>query len=108
MFCTEAGVLPVSAVGKLASQRGRLASIWNGIILCKQHTETGRITFHMAAYLREFSQLGSPAWGPEGWRKRRCTVGLWVRDMRSLSNACVCPTAVETLMGGNLHGRGEH
>lgn len=107
MFWANTRVIPVSAVGKLASQRGRLASIWNGIILCERDTETSHNAFHTAAYLREFYLLGSPVWDPEGWRKPHCIVGLWVRDMRSLSNVCVCPMAVETLMEENLQGKGE-
>lgn len=74
----------------------------------RQETETGHIAFPTAACLRAFYLLGSPVWGPEGWRKHHCTVGLWVRDTHSLSNACVCPMAVETLMEQNLEGRGEH
>lgn len=71
-----------------------------------RETDTGCITFCTAAYLRAFYLLGSPVWGPEGWRKHHCTAGPWVTGMRSLSNACVCPTAVETLMEENLQKRG--
>lgn len=45
MWFNMIGVVPVSAVGNVASQHGRLASIWNGIILCKQETETCRWHF---------------------------------------------------------------
>lgn len=107
MFGAKVGVVPVSAVGKVASQHGRLASIWNGIILCKQETERGQSHLTQLLTRERFYPHSSPVWGPGGWRKHRCTVGLWETDKHSLSNACVCPAAVETLTEENLQGRGE-